>query len=521
MDMIAKLRDLKAFVDNAAFIHTVHIMMALWLMILYVSTPFQRPDSFEFGGYLLAGYRLNAGQTIYKDWHFMYGPLVAYWASIVVKTGWSLPYLHRLYFLPEAIGTSITLYAVLRVTKFKLLSSFLVLLGSISLFAIGIRWCGVLVALLLFSYSLVDGKKVLGYLAGLTIGIQVLYVQDIAVYTGATLFVLFCILLVTRRFDNTALLKLGFSLLGGFLTIAVMFSIYLSLIGALPNYWDRAWVFTAKYYDKFDFADPPRFFSIVEAQSSSKYDKFLFPLIVRWISGTFSFYVLPIVGAGSLVFYTIKLKRAGVIPTDVIFKLGLSIISIILFRIVFKTGDTIKLAVNLFPAVILAFALMRDLAETKLQLVSTVLVGCVLSMILYPYVRNVIKVRDGITKMESNIDAKERSENERMVAYLRTRITSSNKVVSLPNDTLLYIDLNQINPLSFDYFDPIVSPRYDKTLADELDARAPTFIVWDRSARFWSRWEMGKNFGLLTSKRIHAAYRLEKSFGTHDIYVRK
>lgn len=519
--MASNLKHYISLLQQPKTVHVFQILMALWILASYLMAPFQRPDSFEFGGYLLAGYRLNAGQTLYKDWHFMYGPLVAYWASVVVKTGWSLPALHRLYFLPEAIGTSLAIYTTLRVARPNLLFSFLVLLGSLSFFAVGARWCGVLVALVLFSNSLVEGRKVLGYLAGLAVGIQVLYFQDIAVYTGITLFVLFCILLATRRFNHKDQLTLGFSVLAGFLTVALILSVFLSMIGALPNYVDRAWVFTAKYYDKFAFADPPRFFSIVEAQSSNRYDKFVLPLVVRWISGTFSFYILPTVGAIGVVFYTSKIKRTSVVTADLVVKLALSIISIILFRIVFKTGDTIKLAVNLFPAVILSFTLVRDTAKTRLQFVPIILVVCVLSMTLYPYVRNTIKARDGITKIESNVEAKERSDRETVVAYLRTRISSTNKFVALPNDTLLYIDLNQINPLSFDYFDPIVSPRYDKTLADELETRAPKYIVWDRSARFWSQWEMGNNFGLLTTRRVHSTYLLEKTFGTYEIYVHK
>ena len=518
--MVSKLKHYTTLLNQPKIVHVIQILMALGLLAAYLVAPLQRPDSFEFGGYLEAGNRLNAGQTLYKDWHFMYGPLVAYWASVVVKTGWSLPALHRLYFLPEAVGTSVALYLGIRALKLRISSSFLVMLGLITFYAAGTRWCGVLLALLLFSHSVVRQQQTLGFFTGLVVGIQVLYFQDIAVYTGATLCVLFSVLLATRRFSVRSLVLVGICVLTGFLSIAVCFAFFLSITGALPNYLERAWVFTAKYYDKFDFADPPGFFSIVEAQTSNRYDKFVAPLVVRWISGTFSFYILPTVGAIGVVFYTSKIKRTKLVTADLVVKLALSIISIILFRIVFKTGDTIKLAVNLFPAVILSFSLVRDATETKLRLVSTVLVGCVLSMTLYPYVRNTIKARDGVTKIESNVEAKERSDRESLVAYLRTRISSSDKFVSLPNDTLLYIDLNQINPLSFDYFDPIVSPRYDGELADEIRVKSPQLVVLDSSATFWNKWKFGENFGNKSYGTIRSNYHSAGVFGSYLIFER-
>jgi hypothetical protein len=393
--------------------------------------------------------------------------------------------------------------------------------GSTSLLAIGNRWCGVILVLALFSYSAVHKKTAFGYLSGLMVGLQVLYYQDIAVYTGATLCFLFIALLLTKRFAPLELIKLGAMVIAGFASIALCFAVFLATKGALPDYIDRAWVFTAKYYDAFDFADPPGFFSVVEAQSTGKYDKFLLPLLVRWISGTLSFYIMPIVGTFGLVWYYLKVRRTELISTSTVIKLALSIIAIVLFRIVFKTGDTIKLAFNLFPAVLLSLTLLHDTRNTRLRAVAVLAVSAVVSMTFYPYARAVIKARDGISQVEKAKDLQVSSDHDDLASYLKTRISGETEFISLPNETLLYLDLKQINPIAFDYFDPIMSPMYDNKLAEEIEVIAPKYVIWNRSARFWSKWEMGKNFGMKSTAQIQSRYKLEQAFGSYEIYVRR
>lgn len=506
--------------ERQTTMHICQIVMAVSLLLTYIFAPLERPTSFEFGLYLEAGHRINAGQTIYKDWHFMYGPFVAYWASLVVKTGWSLPALHRLFFLPEALGTSLTLYLCQRFLRLSVVLSVILVAGSTSLFALGNRWCGVILVLALFSYSAVHKKTVFGYLSGLMVGLQVLYFQDIAVYTGATLCFLFIALLFTKRFAPLELIKLGALVIAGFLSVVMCFLVFLISIGALPDYIDRAWVFTAKYYDKFDFADPPGFFTVVEAQSSGKYDKFFLPLLVRWISGTLSFYILPIVGICAVVWYYVSVRRTQQISTTLVLKLALSIIAIVLFRIVFKTGDTIKLAVNLFPAVLLSLTLLHDTMKTRLRDVAVLTVSVIVSMTFYPYVRTMIKARDGVSQNESAKSLQVSSDRDNLVKYLKTRLDVETTFVSLPCDTLLYLDLKKINPISFDYFDPIMSPRYDNELSEDIADIAPKYVVWDRSARFWTNWEMGKNFGLKSTELIQSRYKLDKEFGSYLVYER-
>jgi hypothetical protein len=518
MNYIGRSRN---FLESPKFVHICQIFLTVSLMLTYILAPLERPTSFEFGLYLEAGHRVNAGQTIYKDWHFMYGPFVAYWASLVVKTGWSLAGLHRIFFLPEAIGTSVALYLCMRTLRLNLLSTFLVVLGSTSFFAIGSRWCGVTLVLALFSYSVVSKKMVTGYFSGLMVGLQVLYYQDIAVYTGATLCFLFIALLLTKRFVPLELIKSGALVVAGFASIAFCFAVFLAIKGALPDYIDRAWVFTSKYYDAFDFADPPSFFSVVEAQSSGKYDKFLLPLFVRWISGTLSFYILPIVGIFGLVWYYAKVRNTEFISTSMIFKFALSISAIILFRIVFKTGDTIKLAVNLFPAVLLSLTLLHDTMNTRLRAVAVLIVSAIVSMTFYPYVKTAIKSRDGISQIEKVKELQVSSDHDNLVSYLKTRISGETEFISLPNETFLYLDLKQINPISFDYFDPIMSPMYDNKLAEEIAVIAPKYVIWNRSAQFWSKWAMGKNFGMKSAAQIQSRYKLEQSFGSYEIYVRR
>jgi hypothetical protein len=510
----------RIFLESPKFVHICQLILAVSLMLTYILAPLERPTSFEFGLYLEAGHRINAGQTIYKDWHFMYGPFVAYWASLVVKTGWSLAGLHRLFFLPEAIGTSVALYLCMRTLRLNLLSTFLVVIGSTSFFAIGSRWCGVTLVLALFSYSVIKKKMVTGYFSGLMVGLQVLYFQDIAVYTGATLCFLFIALLLTKRFAPLELIKLGALVIAGFASIALCFVVFLAINGAISAYIDRAWVFTAKYYDAFDFADPPGFFSVVEAQSSTKYDKFLLPLLVRWISGTLSFYILPIVGTFGLVWYYVSVRRTERLSTSLVLKLALSIIAIVLFRIVFKTGDTIKLAVNLFPAVLISLTLLHDTINNRVRAVAFLIVSAIVSMTLYPYARSFIKARDGISQVETATDAVVSTERENLVTYLKSRTSAENTFVSLPCDTLLYMDLKQINPLSFDYFDPIVSPRYDGEFADEISKVGPRLIVVDTHATFWNKWKFGKNFGEKSYTQISASYRLVRKFGTYEVFER-
>jgi hypothetical protein len=510
----------RIFLESPSFVHICQIFLVVSLILTYILAPLERPESFEFGLYLEAGHRINAGQTIYKDWHFMYGPVVAYWASLVVKTGWSLSVLHRLFFLPDAIGTSVALYLCMRSLRLNLFSTVLVVIGSTSFFAIGSRWCGVIFVLALFSYSVVNKKMVTGYFSGTMVGLQVLYFQDIAVYTGATLCFLFIALLLTKRFAPLELIKLGALVIAGFASIALCFVVFLAIKGALPDYIDRAWVFTAKYYDAFDFADPPGFFSVVAAQSSTKYDKFLLPLFVRWISGTLSFYTLPIVGTFALVWYYVSVRRTELISTSLIVKLALSIIAIVLFRIVFKTGDTIKLAVNLFPAVLISLTLLHDTMSTRLRVVTLLVVGAIVSMTFYPYARTIIKARDGISKVETATAAVVSTERDNLVIYLKSRTGADAKFVSLPSDTLLYIDLAQVNPLSFDYFDPIVSPRYDAEFANEISKVGPRLIVVDTHATFWNKWKFGKNFGEKSYTQIRASYHLVKKFGTYEVFER-
>jgi hypothetical protein len=511
----------RLFLESPKFVHICQLLLAVFLILTYILAPLERPTSFEFGLYIEAGHRINAGQTIYKDWHFMYGPFVAYWASLVVKTGWSLPALHRLFFLPEALGTSLTLYLCQRLLRLSFVSSVLLVAGSTSLFATGNRWCGVILVLALFSYSAVHKKTVVGYLSGLIVGLQVLYYQDIAVYTGATLCVLFFALLFTKRFAPVELIKLGALVIAGFASIALCFAVFLATKGALPDYIDRAWVFTAKYYDAFDFADPPGFFSVVEAQSSGKYDKFLLPLLVRWISGTLSFYILPIVGTFGLVWYYFKVRRTELLSTSSVIKFALSITAIVLFRIVFKTGDTIKLASNLFPAVLLSLVLLQDTINSRLRAVVVLLVSAIVSMTFYPYVKTAMKSRDGISQIEKAKDLQVSADHDNLVTYLRTRISGDTEFISLPNETFLYLDLKQVNPISFDYFDPIMSPKYDNKLAEEISVIAPKYVIWNRSARFWSKWEMGKNFGMESTAQIQSRYKLEQAFGSYEIYVRR
>ena len=506
--------------ESPKFVHICQIFLAFSLMLTYILAPLERPTSFEFGLYLEAGHRINAGQTIYKDWHFMYGPFVAYWASLVVKTGWSLPVLHRLFFLPDALGTSLTLYLCQRLLRLNFVWSVVLVAGSTSLFVLGNRWCGVILALALFSYSAVHKKTVFGYLSGLMVGLQVLYFQDIAVYTGATLCFLFIALLLTKRFAPLELIKLGALVIAGFASIALCFVVFLVTKGALPDYIDRAWVFTAKYYDAFDFADPPGFFSVVEAQSSEKYDKFLLPLLVRWISGTLSFYILPIVGSFGLLWYYFKVRGTELISASSVIKLAMSIVAIVLFRIVFKTGDTIKLAFNLFPAVLLSLTLLHDTINTRLRGVAVLTVSVIVSMTFYPYARTIIKARDGISQIENTKGLQVSSDRNNLVKYLKSHLDGENTFISLPCDTLLYIDLKEINPISFDYFDPIMSPRYDNDLSEDIADIAPKYVVWDRSARFWTNWEMGKNFGLRSTELIQSRYKLDKEFGSYLVYER-
>jgi hypothetical protein len=516
--MLFNFRSCTKLFRQPKYIHFCQILIAMLLLVAYIVSPLTRPDSFEFGGYLEAGYRINAGQTIYRDWHFMYGPVVAYWASLVVKTGLSLPVLHRLYFLPDAIGTSLALYVCMRRLRLNLLSCALLLVGTTSFFAIGSRWCGVILALILFSYSIVHQKKVCGYLSGIVVGLQVLYFQDIAVYTGAALIFLFIALLLTKRYEPLQLIGFGMAVIAGFASIALCLFAFLVTISALPDYIDRAWVFTAKYYDSFDFDDPPGFFSVVDAQSSGKYDRFLLPLLIRWISGTLTFYILPIVGALGFGVYFSKVRRSESISTDLLLKLGLSVIAVMLFRIVFKTGDTIKLAVNLFPAVVLSLVLLQDTFNTRLRVITALIASTVVSMTFYPYVKTLVKDRDGISHVETVKRTKVTSDRDNVVDFLRNKTSKKIQFACLPNDTLLYIDLNQINPLSFDYFDPIVSPKYDAALAVDISEHAPYYIVVDSSVQFWNQWRFGENFGSLSYAMLRKKYRVLTTFGNYQIW---
>jgi hypothetical protein len=76
----------------------------------------------------------------------------------------------------------------------------------------------------------------------------------------------------------------------------------------------------------------------------------------------------------------------------------------------------------------------------------------------------------------------------------------------------------QINPLSFDYFDPIVSPRYDGEFATEIGKVGPKLIVIDTHATFWNKWKFGKNFGEKSFFQIKSKYQLVRKFGTYDVF---
>jgi hypothetical protein len=503
-------RYMKTTIDHHSVVKSLLIVIALSLpIIVYL---FQQPHhGFEFGVYIASGHRISNGQIPYRDFFSMYGPVIPIWARVLSSLGLSPDVTERLFFFPESIFSSVALWAAWRFFNLRLRYVLLLSIGAITIYAPLFRCLNfVIVAHLLFmSTRTIKINRVYNCLSGVCATLSILYYQDVFVYIEISVLLTLITLTLTKNLHITDVVRMfSFHIVGVSLVLIPLLT-YLSITESLKPYLLMNWIFPARFYSSFSFVDAPNLFSIPAAKSNSAYDKYILPVIIRYISGTLPFYLHVtafLISAISFASCGYKTQNGNKM---LVF---LTVLSGLLAKLVLQTGDQIKLLMNLFIPILVIITIHQNAPrKSTIKLFSSILVLIIAINITYVPIRNFI-----LSKSSPSRNSRTQQEASSVLGnFLRTRKIPKADCLLLPNLSYHYADELSHSPTRFDYFDPIVSIRYDEDLANEISMTSPEWVIVDYSAAMWGR-RIGIDYG---KKSINTIKRLYKQDWTHEGFV--
>lgn len=462
-------------------------------------------NTFEYGGYVNAANRMNSGQVIYRDFHFYYGPFVAYKAMLLSKLNLPVSIASRIYMAYNSIEFLVVICVFCVARKTSVFVSLLLLIAAVT-FATGPSAFFVLYLMYVgvkesnFKYSLFAG-----FLA--TYGLW--WYQDITVYVVATAITSFAIAMMffRQKLTRNRVKSCGFIAVG-FAIGLLVFTTFILVVSDLASYLYRCWWYTLMVYDKFSFGDFPSIFEIPDAGVGSSVGNFIVLSLTRWLVYKF-IYIFP--PAAVLVFLITRLltrTKSGV------FEIVLAVYATFLYRQVLKTGgDGFKLQFSLFPTLLLTLNLFRGIENRANKFIRFIPIGLVLLLTAYHAVRYTnerLVHGDRVSPVQEKYGSEEQLD---LVSYITSRTDVQNSLVVFPNNPMVYVQCETRNPIKFDYMDPMISLAFDSQIADEIRQKHVKMIVVRDGVSFWGKWKFGVNFGQVTYSLIMNNYHRTKRIG--------